>query len=693
MRGIRFLLTLSGACFGVHGRASDFPAGREAPVLLPPWVIEERIDRPLQAAREDQFASVFGPSSVIASEAWSARGVATLAEALRQAPGVMLQESFGGFEPPRLSVRGSGLDSAPTSRGIALLIDGLPLARADGTFHSGLLDPQLFSRVEIYRGSLHTALTPAVLGGVLHAVSHSAHEESGTQLHLEAGEFGAVRGRLVQSAERVRIAASFARGDGGREHNAQERRAGHAVFRHALSASTRVDVSLYAADAYYEVPGPLTFAAAFIQPRLASAAVRRDRPRRDATIVRGSVQLESELDQARLTAGIAWQRLHDDFYQLVTNGETDATSDDASAHLTWSRQIVAAGWTHRVLLRGTALVGKNRVDRYLNDQARRGARFGAFDARADTAALSVEDIAWLNERIAFGAGVTILHARRRLEDRAAGSSASVARELRYRHISPRAGLTWCATRDVSLHAGVSHAVEPPAFDDLVAVAGAFPQLALRSRDLRAQRATTVEFGVAGRLGGLSWNVTGYRAAWRDEILRLADAAGQPRGAVNAGPTVHAGIESAVRWTLVEQPLRVSFAATSTLGRFTFEDDAIYGRNRIAGAPPHVGRVELTAENRRGYFAAVETTWVSGRTFVDHAARLSYGGHALLHVRAGWKATPQFTVFVAARNVRDRAHLASTAGVLDLARSPATTAIFLPGVGRNFTLGIEWKPQR
>ena len=38
---------------------------------------------------------------------------------------VLMQESFGGFEPPRLSIRGSGLDSAPTSRGIALLIDGV----------------------------------------------------------------------------------------------------------------------------------------------------------------------------------------------------------------------------------------------------------------------------------------------------------------------------------------------------------------------------------------------------------------------------------------------------------------------------------------------------------------------------------------------------------------------------------------
>jgi hypothetical protein len=43
-----------------------------------------------------------------------------------------------------------------------------------------------------------------------------------------------------------------------------------------------------------------------------------------------------------------------------------------------------------------------------------------------------------------------------------------------------------------------------------------------------------------------------------------------------------------------------------------------------------------------------------------------------------------------RNLLDRSHLASTAGVLDLARAPAATAIFLPGSGRAITVGFEWK---
>jgi iron complex outermembrane receptor protein len=284
--------------------------------------------------------------------------------------------------------------------------------------------------------------------------------------------------------------------------------------------------------------------------------------------------------------------------------------------------------------------------------------------------------------------MTAVQARRELRDRV--ESTALARSFSHVDVSPRMGVTWIAGSSATFHAALSRGIEPPSFDDLVSVAGAYPNLAVRSRELRAQRATTFEIGSRGRAGRIGWNVTAYRARWRDEILRLADANGQPLGASNAGHTLHEGIETAVRWTLSEQPHRVSLSVTSTLGRFRFENDSVYGNNRIAGAPPHVGTAELAYEHERGLFAAIEPTWIAGRTSVDHAGQVSYGGHTLLHVRTGWRRGRHLAIFVTCRNVFDRAHIASTAGVLDIARAPASTAIFLPGVGRGFSIGIEWK---
>ena len=675
------------------GAAALTPApASESPVVLPPWVIEETVDRSLQTAREDSFASALGPTSVIGAASWSGRAIGTLAEALRRTPGVMLQESFGGFEPPRLSLRGSGLDSAPTARGVALLADGLPLARADGSFHSGLLDPLLFARVEIYRGTMHMALTPAVLGGVLNVVSLAAGTPAGASLRFAGGDFGQTRAQLSVAAADAHLAASLARARGWREHSRQDRRALQAGVRRPLSPTARLELSAYFAAAEYDVPGPLTLSDALAHPRMASAAVLRDLPRRDSNVSRLAAQVKSATPGGTLAAGIAWLRLHDDFFQLQANGETDALSEDLTAHATASWRVAIAGHEQHLLARAICSTGTNTAERFLNDRARRGARFGAYDARARTVAISLEDILWLRPDLVAGVGVTALQACRTLEDRftAAGPATTVARSFSLGDLSPRAGLTWQARRDLALRVAISRGVEPPSFDDLLAVQGVYPNLSLRSRELREQQATTFEAGAQGRWGALAWNVTVYRGAWRDEILRLADANGLPRGAVNAGATMHEGIETGIRWRLREGPHALTLAATSTLGRFVFDGDSVYGRNRIAGAPPQVGTAELAYTHPRGFFGAVEPTWVAGRTSVDHAGRLTYGGHVLWHARVGWRSGDRWVIFVAVRNFLNRVHLASTAGVLDVARAPAATTIFLPGPGRALTLGLEWK---
>lgn len=658
-------------------------------VVLPPWAIVETTDRHLQPARDDTFASSLGQTSVVTRAAWTDRSVATLAEALRRTPGVMLQESFGGFEPPRLSIRGSGLDSAPTARGVALLADGLPLTRADGSFQSALFDPQLFSRVEVYRGTMHMALTPAVLGGVLNAMSLPADTSLAPILHAEASDFGTLRARATLGTRArnttAHVSLSTDHADGWRTHSAQTRTAANLALRHNFTPALQLDVSAYFANADYEVPGPLILTDAQASPRSASAAVLRDLPRRDSSLARLSAQLKTP----SLAAGLAWQRLRDDFYQLQANGETVSTSNDLTGHTTFSRKLTLGSAEHHLLARATFSTGTNALDRYLNVLSQRGARFAAYDARADTAALSAEDIVWLNSTFAVGAGFTALHARREFDDRLA--TGVLARTLTFRDLSPRAGLTWAPSSAFTLHAALSRGVEPPTFDDLVAVSGTYPNFTLRSRTLDQQSATTFELGARGQSGPLAWNVTAYHAHWRNEILRLADASGSPRGAVNAARTLHTGLESSVRWRLLDHAHRLTLSTTSTLGRFTFDDDPVYARNRVAGAPAHTGHAELLYENPHALFAALETTWTAGRTPVDHMGRLTYGGSALLNVRAGWRPTPRVHIFATVRNLLDRPTLASTAGVLDIARTPAATAIFLPAPTRTFTLGLEWKP--
>ncbi|HND62994.1 MAG TPA: TonB-dependent receptor [Opitutaceae bacterium] len=688
----RSRLLLAAALLLAPAARADDPiaaAQREAPQVLPPWTIVESVPRTLQPGRTDYFASTLGPSSVVTAADWSGRGVTTLAEALRRTPGLILQESFGGFEPPRFSVRGSGLDSAPTSRGVALLVDGLPLARADGSFHTGLFDPQLFPRLEVYRGTLHMALTPAVLGGVLNAATLDAAAPVGAALAATGGDFGTFRAQAAYRRPGATVAASYQSADGYRAHSGQHRSAIQAAVEKPLARAARFELSAYAAAATYDVPGPLTLSDAMTRPESVSAAVGRDQPRRDSTVVRAAAQVKAATDDGEAAAGFAALRLRDDFYQLQANGESVLDARAVTGHATASRVLSLGGIEHEFLARAIFTSGDDTVDRYLNVLSQRGAEFARYEAHAETFAFNLEDVLPLTPTLSAGAGLTALRGRRELTGRS--PTPALHTTLVFDDYSPRFGLRWTPDQVVSLHAAVSRGIEPPTFDDLVAVQGTYPNLTLATHALSPQSAVTWELGARGVAGPVEWNVTVYRAAWRNEILRLADAAGLPRGAVNATATRHEGIEAGARWRLWTAPSRLTLSAAATLGRFRFVDDPIYQNRRIAGAPPASGSAELRYDHPRGFFAAAETTWVAGPIPVDHAGKLTYGGYGLAHVRAGWNLNPRVTVFAGVRNLFDRVHVASTAGVLDLARVPASTSIFLPGPGRAFTLGLEWNP--
>lgn len=660
-------------------------AETEEPHRLAPWVVAE--PRLLPAATSVRA------TAVVPAEAWSGRALGTLADAFRQIPGAVMQESFGGFEPPRLSIRGSGLQSAPSSRGLALLFDQLPLGLADGSFNSAILDPRLARRVDVQRGVEGWRAAPATMGGALDLRGDAPLAAAGDRaaLGLAGGSFGAWRGHLSGDDRRGPIetaaALSFTRQDGFRAHSEQERRAAQASLRGRLGAGAIVRVGAYHAHLRYDVPGPLTLAAALAAPRSVSAEVRRDQPGRTAEFSRVDAGFTHRTAEREIEIGVSLARTTDDFQQLQANGLSRSRSDDAGLCASFAPRFDLGSTPHRARASVTAAGGGREIERRVNDAGRPGARFAWDHLRPATITVQIEDAFTVAPRVAATAGLARVVAYRPIRDRIGGGPTT---RFNAGETLPQAGLRWGVTRDTSVFGSVSASAEPPTYDDLLAVTGPYPGLRRRIQPLATQRAVTVELGARGRSARMAWDAAIFRAAWRNEILRLADASGAALGAVNASPTTHAGAEGSVRWLLTERGARVSLAATGVASRCSFVADRVFGRGRLAGVPPFVASAEVQAEFPRGPFLAVGADWRAGATGVDHAQRLRYGGRSLAHVRGGWRFAPYWTFFADVRNLFDHAGIASTAGILDLARNPAATAIFLPGSGRSVTAGLEWR---
>ncbi len=632
--------------------------------------------------------------------------VASLTGALAATPGLVLQESGDGFYPPRITVRGSGLQSAPVSRGLLLRLDSLPLNAADGSFNLALLEPGFFGTSLFQPGAADSAAAVQTLGGAIDLEWWRPARETPSAASVTVGSDGLVRvvGRSAVGASYDETtkrtsplwtgAVGLTRSDGWRPHSAQERIAAAGRAEWVSASRLSHSLSLYVARADLRIPGPLTVAGVWQDPSAITAAAVVDQPRRTTDLARAVYQ--ARWPATGLEAALGIQAMDDDFRQLRANGVARTRGGDVLGRVAGGWYLGDVKWTAGL----AATCGERTQERWANAGGRAGALFADLQLSAGTASGWL-DATWKPHRlVTVTGGVSALAARR-----AADGTATAEGRFTTTALAPHLEIAASPSNRRLIEAFVraERGAEAPTFDDLLAVRGTAPNLALGWTPLRIQTADTVAVGVRGRFGqpvtGADWisfELTAYAADWHDELLRLANPSGAPRGTVNAGTTRHRGVESQLRWRLLDT-LRLpqgwaalDLTVTHTWSDARFNHDPVYGDRRLAGLPPHVGSAQLVfAAQQEGPFAALGASWVAGTTYADHANTLGFAGYTLANAQLGWKAR-RWTASLAVANLFDRRYIASTAGVLDLARTPATTALFLPGNPRSFTATFEWR---
>lgn len=628
----------------------------------------------------------------------------TLAGQLAGLPGVVMQESFGGFDPPRLTLRGSGVQSAPVNRGVWWSLDGLPLNASDGSFTSAAIDPSLVERIVVAPGAGDPLAAVSALGGALHLASPDPAARPAAWVAF--GEDGLVRigaslpdvgaclqatpttpstGSPASSLLHVQAGFSYSAWDGWRPQSAQERVVfSGTVGRRFGEHGPTVRLALFAANPQLDVPGPLTYDAALNQPDTVSAIVATDRPRRETDLARFALDLSWAHEADDFTKlSLAVQHTDDWFRQLRANGVSDTTGADRTLQLETRRTLGGHALHTGLLVRS----GARDQARQLNAGGTPGAQFADLALEAGQAVVWLEDRWTFTPGLALEAGLSFVDATRESD----GAPAAARGRFDERSTAPRLSLAWQARPGLRLSARAARSVEAPTFDDLLATRGTPTALSLVWTPLRAQRADTLELGAAGGVGPLAYSCTVYQAAWEGELLRLADANGAPRGTVNAGRTEHSGIEAALRWRILGDATRaLDLTIAHTWSYARFDDDPAYRGRDIAGLPPHAGSAQLTWAGAHGIFATAGATWIGGTTWADHANTLGYSGYTIASLRLGWADRRGWSVFVDADNLFDHSFIASTSGVIDLARNPATTALFLPGLPRQVRCGISWR---
>lgn len=185
-----YSITVVAPGFSVLTRDVRVPADRELSLVLTPAPVVERVVVE-SASRQDELRETLNTRvDVITRRRMEESGAETVAEALREIPGVVTRR---GSETSRdVGTQVQGIDS----RQVLVLIDGLPLVGARGIKRGIVnLDRQStarLERVEVVKGAASTLYGSDAMGGVINLITREATEPLSLGAALSGGSFGQV---------------------------------------------------------------------------------------------------------------------------------------------------------------------------------------------------------------------------------------------------------------------------------------------------------------------------------------------------------------------------------------------------------------------------------------------------------------------------------------------------------------------
>jgi len=625
------------------------------------------------------------------------------ADVLAYQPGINAQSP--GNEGVKVSIRGSGINRAPGAHasGVSVSLDGLPLTFSGGTPYE-LLEPLWLSRVEVLRGANGFGRGALALGGAVNYVSRSGLDSPGAELRLEAGSHGYQKRSLGYGGAHgdldYYLAYTDTEYDGYQQHASGSGRGAMANLGWRINPDLETRFYVRYRETEHDTPGRLTHTQIRDNPREANpsyVAIDARRPQPGSTWIGNTTTLQLDADST-LRAGLVYHKfpmdLNESLYrQQLDNADLNGTLD----------------YTHRHALFGRASITTLglRVTHDLDGNVRETLRFdsdgypaGTLTRRfqhlgTDSVLHAGNDLA-LTPDLHLVTGLALVHTDRDVQVTwPAGGGRLSEHDWDY---APRLGLTWQATPQTQVFGNLSRSVEPAHPWSMIwgasryfpAGNGASSGRQSTPVHLDNQTAATLELGARGDAALGHWELTGYYAHVRHELLSV-EVQPTPNLVVaesNASPTVHRGIEAGLDSMLWQGEIgTLSLRQAYTFSDLRYRDDARFGHNQLPGLPRHYYQGELRYRHPSGFYAALNSEYASSMA-VDYANSFWADSHLIFGTRVGFDAPGgRWQGWLEARNLGNRHYAATVAPGYDDAGNDVARST--PGEGFGVYAGISW----
>jgi iron complex outermembrane receptor protein len=596
-------------------------------------------------------------------------------------PGVHVANRYNFSLDQRLSIRGFGSRANFGSRGVRVLLDGVPQTLPDGQTQFTNIELEDVSRVEVLRGAA-SALHGNASGGVIALRTATVEGARFAQrAAVEGGAFGTLKWYSRTAARRGEFAGALSvsrlTSEGFRAHSETDQRQLTGFLEMGLAPATTAALRIGAADhPRADNPGALTAAELASDRRAAAPNNLTANAGKAVTQQQASLQVRHR-DAAGEYAVVAYRLWRDLENPLATGTVVGLDRAVTGARLDASRRL-GAGSAPRItggmdvqLMRDDRINASAATGELLVSQLDRVSEVGPF--------LQLD---WpLFPRVLLEAGARYDRTSFEVEDRLLDDGDDGGRRV-LAAWSARGGASVEVGTGVRAYASIATAFETPTTTEL----GNRPDgTGGLNPDLGPQRALAFELGARGRTAMLEWSAAAFSSGIRDAITQFEEVGGRAFFR-NAGRVRQRGIEGSAS-ARPAAGLLIAVAYTFADYRFTdYEADGVSLDGRLLpGVPKHHARARI-AFSPGSLSIALEHA-MSSRVWADDANTIEAEGWGagVTDLRLRWAGRAgDFVVspFVALQNLADRHYVGS------VTINGFNGRVFEPAPGRHLVAGLE-----
>jgi len=630
------------------------------------------------ASAEERVRLTPGAASVVTPDQWTGRTVTT-EQIFQFVPGVSARNRGVGSDV-RLSVRGSGIQRQFGDRGITLMLDGVPINDADGSFYFRSIDPLSVNHIEVFPGANGLAYGGSQLGGVINVVQKNGLNSPGVGLLTEYGSFDSYRGAIQYGGSGERwdwfIGYTYSESDGYRENTAARTHFANASLGYHWSDTATTRLYLHYSDSDASLTGSLS-PREFSQNPRQRGSNRTDEADRDLATFRVGQRTEWETGNGEWSFYTSYQNL--DFDHLINEGLfrfnrfIDYDTDEGQIGIRGEEKHQLFGIENTARFLVAANYGRQEEDGF-SGFVRPGRPAATVD-RENTASnvqLYFENDAEFiqGHHLVLGGGGVNAERRSRFED---GDETGEAEfDLSDSGATYRAGYLYEVSDDTQFFANFSQSFEGSPFSESESA-------------LDPQFARTLEAGTRFGNTWASGELALYQSWVNDEFVDTETAPGVSE--TTNLDTVHRGVEASLFIDITElvglsSGPRLFFDQSYQFNDFEIDEGPDQG-NALPGVSEHVysGRVRLEGGGSR-WSLALSTDWLPEGFVADNANTLRTGGFSVWRLNAEVRVRDGVQVFAGIDNLFDESY------VNNVTVNPSGDGFLDPGDGRSFYVGLR-----